>query len=73
LSRNNFILGETAEATLAVGSDEDFDAKEIRAEIQCVEKARRVQYEYDSMAKPNVPREVRESKTLYLAKPPERA
>jgi len=70
LSRNDFVLGESAEATLAVSSDEDFDAKEIRAEIQCVEKARRVQYECDSMAKRNVPREVQESKTLYFAKPP---
>lgn len=69
LNRNSFVLGERAEVTLAVSSDEEFDAREIRAEIECVERARRVQYEYDSMAKRNVPREVQESRTLYFARP----
>lgn len=35
-----------------------------------VERARRVQCEYDSMTKRKVPREVQESRTLYFAKPP---
>jgi hypothetical protein len=70
LSKNSFVLGENAGATLAVSSDEEFDAEEIRAEIECVEKARRVRYEYDSLAKRDVPREVQESRTLYSAKPP---
>jgi hypothetical protein len=70
LSKNSFVLGENIEATLAVNSDEEFDAQEIRVEIECVEKARRTTYEYDSLAKRNVPREVQESKTLYSAKLP---
>lgn len=69
LGKNSFVLGENAGATLTVSSDEEFDAEEIRAEIECVEKARRVRYEYDSLAKHDVPREVQESRTLYSAKP----
>jgi hypothetical protein len=70
LDKNSYALGENAEATLAVSSEEEFEAREIRAEIQCVEKAKRVVYQYDSMVKHDVPRQVEESRTLYFAKPP---
>lgn len=70
LDKNSYVLGENIEATLTVSSDEEFEAREIRAEIQCVEKAERIVYQYDSMVKQNVPREVEESRTLYFAKPP---
>jgi hypothetical protein len=70
LSKNNFVLGENAAATLAVSSDEEFDAQEIRVEIECVEKARVTKYEYDSLAKRDVQREVQEHRTLYFAKLP---
>jgi len=70
LDKNSYVLGENVEATLAVSSDEEFEAREIRAEIQCVEKAKRVVYQYVSMVKHDVPRQVEESRTLYFAKPP---
>lgn len=63
LSKKTFVLGETVEATLAVSSDEEFDAKEIRAEIQCVELARRVVGFVRT-----VPRESEQSRVLYFAK-----
>lgn len=69
LNKNSYVLGENAEATLAVSSNEEFEASEIRAEIQCVEKAERLVYQYDSMVKHDVPRRVEESRTLYFAKP----
>jgi hypothetical protein len=69
LGKDSFVLGENAEGTIVVSSDEEFDAEEIRTEIECVEKAKRVRYEYDSLAKRDVQREVEESRTLYSAKP----
>ncbi len=65
---NSYALGENAEGTLTVTSDEDFDANEIRCEIQCVEEAKKIQYVYDSAAKHNVLKEVQESATLYSTK-----
>jgi len=70
LSKNSFAFGEAAEAILAVSSDEVFDAQEVRAEIVCIEKARKTEYQYDSFAKRDVPRQVQESRTLYSAKLP---
>ena len=69
LNKTSFGLGEDAEASLAVASDEEFDAKEIRCEIQCIEDARRTKYVFDSAVKRNVLKEFRESSTLYSAKP----
>jgi rubrerythrin len=69
LNKSSFVLGENAEVTLAVSSDEEFDSKEIRCEIQCVEEAKRVKYVYDSVVNRNVLREVQESATLYSSKP----
>lgn len=69
LNKNSYVLGENAEATLAVSSNEEFEASEIRAEIQCVEKAERLVYQYDSIVKYDVPRRVEESRTLNFAKP----
>jgi hypothetical protein len=69
LSKNSFALGENAEANLAVISDEEFDAKEIRCEIQCVEEVKRVKYVYDSTVNRNILKEAQESATLYSAKP----
>lgn len=69
LSRGSFALGENVEGTLLVSSDEDFDAKEIRCEIQSVEEAKRVKSIYDETAKREVMKEVSESATLYSAKP----
>jgi hypothetical protein len=69
LNKNSFELGEYAEGSLSVSSDEDFDAKEIRCEIQCVEEAKRMKYVNDPALNRQVMREVTESATLYSAKP----
>ncbi len=68
-SKNSFVLGENVEGNLAVSSDEEFDAKEIRCEIQSVEEAKRIKLVYDETAKREVPKEASESETLYSARP----
>jgi hypothetical protein len=68
-NKNSFALGENAEGTITVTSDEEFDAKEIRCEIQCIEEARKIKPVYDATAKREVLREARESTALYSAKP----
>lgn len=69
INKNSFALGENVEGTLTVTSTEDFDAKEIRCEIQCVEEAKRTKYVNDPAVNRLVLREVQESSTLYSAKP----
>ena len=69
LTKNTFELGEMAEGTLAVSSEEEFDAKEIRCEIECVEEAKRMKYVNDPTLNRQVMREVQESAALYSAKP----
>jgi hypothetical protein len=68
-SKYSFDLGENAEGTLTVSSDEEFDATEIRCEVQCVEDAKRVRYVHDPAVNRQVLKEVQESATLYSAKP----
>ena len=70
LDKKSYVLGENAQAALAVSSDEEFEAREIRAEIECIEKGEKTVYQYDSFLKQSVPRQVEESRTLYFAKPP---
>lgn len=69
VNKNSFELGETAEGALSVTSDEEFEAKEVRCEIQCVEEAKRTKYVNDPALNRQVLREVTESATLYSAKP----
>jgi hypothetical protein len=69
LTKNTFELGEMAEGTLSVSSEEEFDAKEVRCEISCVEEAKRMKYVNDPALNRQVMREVQESATLYSAKP----
>jgi hypothetical protein len=69
LTKNTFELGEMAEGTLSVSSEEEFDAKEVRCEISCVEEAKRMKYVNDQALNRQVMREVQESATLYSAKP----
>ena len=68
-SKNSFALGENVEGNLAVSSDEEFDAKEIRCELQSVEEAKRIKLVYDETAKREVLKEASESATLYSARP----
>ncbi len=69
LNKSGFALGENLEGTLVVTSNEEFDAKEIRCEFQCVETKRTISNQYDAALKRTVPREVQESVTLYSARP----
>jgi sporulation-control protein spo0M len=69
LNKNSYALGENIEGTLAVTSSEEFDAKEIRCEFQCVETKKRITPQYDAIAKREVLREVQDSATLYSVRP----
>ncbi len=66
---NVFFLGEEVKGDLLVSSDDEFDADEIRCEIQCVESAKVQKFVYNPSLKMSVPVEVWESATLYSAKP----
>jgi len=68
-SKTSFLLGENAEGSLTVVSDEEFDVKEIRCEIECVEEAKRIKRAFDATAKRDILEEVTESATLYSARP----
>ena len=69
LNKNSSALGENVEGSLNISSEEEFDATEIRCEIQCVEEAKRIKRVFDENFHTYVNREVRESATLYSAKP----
>lgn len=69
LSGSVFSLGGDLKGELMVSSDEDFDAEDIRCEVQCVESAKVQKRFYDQALKREVVREVWESATLYSAKP----
>jgi hypothetical protein len=62
-------LGENLQGTLNVTSKEDFEATEVRCEIQCIERANVIKQVYDSTLRTNVPREVEETAVIYAAKP----
>ena len=69
LNKYGIALGENVEGTLTVFSKEDFDATEVRCEIQCVEEAKTIKHLYDPSLKRTVPREVRDSAVLFAVKP----
>jgi len=69
LSKSGFALGENLEGTLVATSNEEFDAREIRCEFQCVETKRTISNQYDAALKRTVPREVQESATLWSVRP----
>jgi hypothetical protein len=69
LGKSSFALGENIEGTLTVASSEDFDAKEIRCEFQCVETKKKISMQYDAAIKQTIPREVQESATLWSTRP----
>jgi hypothetical protein len=69
LNKSTYVLGENVEGELAISSSEDFDADDIRCELQCVESAKVLKPVYDATLKREVTREVWESATLYYAKP----
>jgi hypothetical protein len=71
LKFNSFsvVLGGNLEGSLIVVSKEDFDATEVRVEIQCVEQAIVIRQEFDPALKRYIPREVQESAVIFAAKP----
>ena len=69
LNKYSVALGENLDGTLTLSSKEDFDATEVRCEIQCVEQAKSIRQKYDPQLRRNVPREVQNSAVLFAAKP----
>jgi hypothetical protein len=69
LSGYSVALGENLTGNIAIASKEEFDATEIRCEIQCVQQAKVVRYIYDANLRRNVLREVDETATIFSAKP----
>lgn len=70
LGKSTYYLGDKLEGELSISSSEDFEASEIRIELECVEAAKAVKYVYDQARKREVPVEVWESARLYFAKIP---
>jgi len=69
LKKTCFAVGEDIEGSLNISSQEDFDAKELRCEMQCTEEVKRIKRVYDEKLKTYFDREVQESAVLYSAKP----
>ncbi len=69
LANCSVVLGDNLEGSLNVSTKEDFKCTEVRCEIQCVETAKIIRYEYDASVKRSLPREVTESATIFAAKP----
>lgn len=69
LSKNTYFLGEDIEGELIVSSDEEFNADEVRCELQCIESAKVQKRIYDPALKHEVTREVWETATLFSVKP----
>jgi hypothetical protein len=69
LSKPSFSLGEDLEGSLLVFAQEDFDCTEVRLEVECVESAKVIRYDYDSASRRSIARETTESAVLFSAKP----
>ncbi|MEM1509772.1 MAG: hypothetical protein QXY49_06605 [Thermofilaceae archaeon] len=69
LKKPYFLLGENVEGFLEVSSQEDFDCSEIRCELECVERVRRMKKVYSESLKREVEQPVWESMVLFSAKP----
>lgn len=69
LKKESLTLGENIEGVLAISSEEDFEATDIRCEINCSESAKKTRREYDKEKGREVERVVWEHAILYSAKP----
>jgi len=67
--KSNFALGEDAEGTLTVTPEEEFDATEIRYELECVEEAKKIRRVYDERLHREVEQEFDGSANLYSVRP----
>ena len=62
-------LGKDLKGAITVSSEDEFDAKEVRAELRCVEKVRRERWEYDEEREREVRRIYWDTATLHSADP----
>ncbi len=69
IPQTSYFLGDNLEGTFSIMSEEEFDAKEIRCEFQCVETKKRIVPQYDASLKRNVLKEVMDSATLWSSRP----
>jgi hypothetical protein len=70
LKKPFFILGDSVEGVVQVESQEEFDCTEIRCELECIEKVRRIRRVYDATLKREIEQQVWESAILFSTKPP---
>jgi len=76
LNKNTFTLGEKLEGILAITSEEEIDATEIRAELRCEERKKTIKYETHTRTLPDgrietrtEPREVWVTETIFSENP----
>jgi sporulation-control protein spo0M len=68
-NKTSFVAGENVEGVLTVNSGDEFDAMEVRCEIQCVEEAKKIRHVYEERLHHEVDREFWDSATLFSLKP----
>lgn len=68
-NKNSVVAGENVEGTLTVTSREEFDATEIRCEMQCIEEAKKMKRIYDEQLHREIDKEIWENATLVATKP----
>ncbi|MEM1553862.1 MAG: hypothetical protein QXJ72_03110 [Thermoproteota archaeon] len=64
-----FILGDNIDGVLQIESKEEFDCTEIRCELECIERVRRIRRIYDATLKREIEQQVWESTTLFSTRP----
>lgn len=64
-----FILGDNVDGVLQLESQEEFDCTEIRCELECIERVRRIRRIYDATLKREVEQQVWESTILFSTRP----
>ncbi|MEM3713194.1 MAG: hypothetical protein QXR97_06640 [Thermoproteota archaeon] len=69
LKKPFFTLGDNIDGIVKVESHEEFDCTEIRCELECVERVRRIRRVYDANLKREVEQQVWESAVLFSARP----
>jgi hypothetical protein len=69
LKKQFFSLGENLEGTVQILPGEEVDCDEIRCEIACIERVRKVKRVYSQSLKREVEQEVWESAVLFSSKP----
>ena len=69
IPKSTFELGEDLKGAIAVSSQEEFDATEVRAELRCVEKKKREKREWNEQRGRYERRTVWDQATLHSANP----